>query len=65
MASRVIKYYVSLAVILIAFAHNTVTLQRLSEYPRIAAYPANPVPDTGSNFEHHGLGRQVFFWRVF
>ncbi|KAL7896653.1 putative ankyrin repeat protein [Trichoderma sp. SZMC 28014] len=45
----VIKHYVSLAVVLSAVAHNTVALQRDTAYPRIAAFPAHPIPDTGSN----------------
>lgn len=48
-----IKHHVSLAAVLLAVAHNTVALSRTAAYPRIAAYPENPGPDTGLPFTSH------------
>lgn len=45
-----IKHYVSLAAVLLTVFHTTVALQKTTTYPRIAAYPENPGPDTGLTF---------------
>ncbi|PNP44230.1 hypothetical protein TGAMA5MH_03836 [Trichoderma gamsii] len=45
-----VKHYLSLAAVLLGVADNTVPSQKISAYPRIAAYPENPVPDTGLSF---------------